>query len=239
MSATTEMSLTELRRYFEWQEAYKKLVIAKYGKVENLPYDSQATITAGEASWILVSIFILHPWVVTIADMFFDIVDYREAVIAWVYANSDPRGFVVCFGILLYSAFGTIGLAMVGESIRDYVKKHTHGTDVYSRALFDIDARSLFRTMESGWEKEDKEKERRAKAVTETVERRKREERHLLVCAWIDHCWDMRTPGLGYQEPSDEFKYAFERKRAFERNPAMRIVDSLPSLITEKGVVNG
>lgn len=229
MSDAEDLTLKDLIRYYEMEEAVASAIKQKYGSIDKIPQVPERAISTQEAAWILISLFVIHPLWLLIADqLFFDIWPVTEAIRD--FANTHYDGwFAVTMGAFFYVMLVGALMLAIGDSIHEYAKKDlARRSD--SPLSFKYELRKLVRDLDSKWDREDRDA-RRAEIDLEALRRtRKREREEPMRAAWRRINLHKNDWGLAFEEPPETFRIAFFEAEKYSLNPALRIVNCLPSL---------
>lgn len=229
MSDAEVLTLKDLIRYYEMEEAIASAIKRKYGSVDNIPQVPEKAISAMEVSWILVGTLIIHPlWLMIVDQLFFDVWSVTEFFIDF-YHKYHAGGFGLFMMFICYVGFGSLLLAAIAEAIHQYAQSGLSRSSGIS-LTFKHELRSLVRDLENRWDKEDRDA-RYAEIDLESLKRqRQREREEPMRAAWRRINLHKNDWRLAFDEPPETFRTAYFEAEKYNLNPALRIVDCLPSL---------
>lgn len=229
MHDAEDLTLKDLIRYYEMETAVATAIKARYGSLDKIPVSQESVISTSEAGWTLVALFIIHPiWLLIVDQLFFDVWGVTEAIRD--FGNKGPdHWLIVTVGMIFYVGIGSVFLVWVGECIHEYaLKSWSRQSD--GSIDFKYDLKKLVRELGYKWDKEDRDAKYSEDDLESIKRRREREREKPMREAWTKlqlskHRWD-----LAFEDPTDEFKISYYEAMKYHHNPALRIVESLPSI---------
>lgn len=229
MHDAEDITLKDLIRYYEMEGAIASAIKQKYGSIEKIPQVPERAITTQEAAWVLISLFVIHPlWLMIVDQLVFDVWSVTEAIRDFGNSGHD-RWFLVTMGTFFYIVI--VGAIMLGiaDSIHEYAKTGLRKSSGIS-LTFKHELRKIVRDFENKWDKEDRDA-RFAEIDLEALRRtRQREREEPMRSAWRRINLHKNDWGLAFEDPPESFKLAYFEAEKYNLNPALRIIDSLPSL---------
>lgn len=229
MSDAEDLTLKDLIRYYEMEEAIASAIKRKYGSIDKIPQLPERVISTQEASWILIALFVLHPfWLIIVDQLFFDVWIVTEAVRDYGNSGRD-HWFLVSMGSVFYIVLVGAFMLFLGDAIHEYAKKgQSRSSD--GTLTFKHDLRSLVRDLERKWEKEDRDARYEEIDLESLKSRRQREREEPMISAWRRINLHKNDWKLAFEDPPESFRHAYFEAEKYNLNPALRIIDSLPSL---------
>lgn len=229
MHDAEDITLKDLIRYYEMEGAIASAIKQKYGSIEKIPQLPERAISTQEASWILIALFVIHPfWLIIVDQVFFDVWTVTEAIRDYGNSGRD-RWFLVTMGSVFYVVLVGAFMLFLGDAIHEYAKKgQSRSSD--GTLTFKHELRKIVRDFENKWDKEDRDA-RFAEIDLEALRRtRQREREEPMRDAWRRINLRKNDWSLAFEDPPESFKLAYFEAEKYNLNPALRIIDSLPSL---------
>lgn len=228
-----ELTLKGMRYSLEYENGKRAIAKRIFGERMAGSPKSDNPLSGGEIAVMFVIATLIHPVVLVIVN--FSVYRWSDWVyeqFAWFAAGpiGDGRGLLATWAAIIWVAISAIGAAITGQYGEEWVRKHVHSEsklkpiDAYKKAVS-----KLADELDKRYDEEEAEYRRHLLEIEQKIEREKREAKYAMIQAWTEWCISKDRFKDSFEDPSREFKIAWSHLQQ-KGNPAMRVINSLPSL---------
>lgn len=228
-----ELSLKAMRYGLEYEDGKRAIAKRLFGERMVGTPKSVNPLSGGEIALLFLVATLVHPAVMIIVN--FSMWRWSDTVYDWVSwfgtgERGDGKGLLAVYGAIIWIAIAGFGASIAGQYGEDWVRKQIHSEaklkpiDAYKKAV-----RTLEDDLDRRYDAEEAEQRRHLLDLEQKIERERREAKYAMIQAWTEWCISKNRIKDSFEDPSREFKIAWAHLQQKD-NPAMRVVNSLPSL---------
>lgn len=228
-----ELSLKAMRYGLEYEDGKRAIAKRLFGERMAGTPKSANPLSGSEIALLFAIVTFVHPvWMVIVN---FSIYRWSDGVYEWFawFATGpigDGKGLLAFYAGLVWVVVAGVGASIAGQYGEDWVRKQIHSEaklkpiDAYKKAV-----RTLEDDLDRRYDAEEAAQRRHLLDLEQKIERERREAKYAMIQAWTEWCISKNRIKDSFEDPSREFKIAWAHLQQKD-NPAMRVVNSLPSL---------